>query len=108
MCAVGVQSGSQNARFFRCLKNDGSGTVAKQHAGAAVIPIENTRKDFGAHDQCPLVRAGLDEFLRDRKRVNEAAANSLDVEGRCAFIAEFSCSRQAVLGKTKSGSRWRR
>jgi hypothetical protein len=46
---------------FARRQHHGAGAVAEQHAGGAVVEIENAREHFGADHQHVLVHAGADE-----------------------------------------------
>ena len=54
------------------LEHDGAGAVPEQHAGAAVLPIENARERLGANHQRALVGAGAQEIVGGGERKNEA------------------------------------
>jgi len=54
------------------LEHDGAGAIAEQHAGRAVVPVEDAREGLGADHQRPLVRACAQERVGDRERVDEA------------------------------------
>jgi hypothetical protein len=66
------------------LEHDGARTVAEQHAGAAVVPVEDAREGLCADHQRTLVGAGANELVGDAEGVDEAAADRLQVEGRRA------------------------
>ena len=86
------------------LQHDGAGAVAEQHAGAAVLPVEDAREGFGADDEGALELAGLEEVVGDGERVDEARAHRLHVEGRALGDAEARPgSSRAVAGKVRSG-----
>ncbi len=56
--AVGMQVAGQNAWLVAGLEHHGTGAVAEQHAGGAVVEVEDARKDFRADDQRALGAAG--------------------------------------------------
>ncbi len=41
------------------LENDRAGAVAEQHAGGAILPVEDARECFGADDERAAELAGL-------------------------------------------------
>ena len=49
------------------LQHDRAGAVAEQHAGAAVVPVEDARHGLGADHQHGLGLAGADEVVGDRQ-----------------------------------------
>ncbi len=51
MAAVGVQVAGQDAGLVAGLEHDGAGAVAEQHAGRAVVEVEDAREDLGADHQ---------------------------------------------------------
>ena len=70
-------------------QHHGAGAVAEQHAGAAVLPVEDARVGLGAdHQRRPHLPA-LDEVVGDRQREDEARAYRLHVEGGAAGHAEL-------------------
>jgi hypothetical protein len=60
LAAIGVQAVARMPGFAR-RQHHGAGAVAEQHAGGAVVEIENAREHFGADHQHVLVHAGADE-----------------------------------------------
>ena len=60
------------------------GAVAEQHAGAAVLPVQDARVDLGADHQHAVRLAGADHRVGDRKRVDEAGAGGGEVEAEAA------------------------
>jgi hypothetical protein len=55
MAAIGVQLGGQDAWLLRSAHDDGAGAVAEQHAGGAILEIEDAGEHFGADHQHVLV-----------------------------------------------------
>ena len=51
LAAVGVQHAGVDARLVAGDQHDRAGAVAEQHAGAAVVPVEDAREHFGADHQ---------------------------------------------------------
>ena len=49
--AIGMQLGGQDAGLVGSLEDHGAGAVAEQHAGLAVVPVQDARKHLGADDQ---------------------------------------------------------
>ena len=108
--AVGAQMRGQDAavgwraRLLLRLQHDGAGAVAEQHAGGAVVPVENAREGFGADHQRALERAGAQEIVGGRQRKDEARAHRLQVEGRAMGDAEGGLhghrgGRKSVVGR---------
>ena len=81
MAAVRVQLGGQDAWLGGGRHDDGASAVAEQHAGAAVVEIEDARKHFGADHQHVFMHARLDEAVGRGHRIHEAAADGLHVDG---------------------------
>ena len=79
------------------LQNCRARTVAEQHAGVAICPIDDGRKFFRADDQHRFVGARHDELLADFQRVNESRASRFDVECGGALGADL------VLNQTGRG-----
>ena len=78
--------------------------VAKQHAGAAVPPVEQAREDLGSHDESAPALTARHELVGDRGGVQKAGAGSLYVAKAAPWVTpSFRCSRQAVDGKIMSG-----
>ena len=82
------------------VQHDGAGAVAEQHAGAAVVPVENSREGLGADHQRALERAGAQETVRGGERENEPRAYRLQIEGRAVVDAEsvLDCDRRGREG----------
>ena len=81
------------------LQHDGAGAVAEQHAGAAVVPVEDAREGLGADHQRALERAGAQEIVGGGEREDEARAHRLQVEGRAMVDAEPVLHRDRGRGK---------
>ena len=77
---VSVQMGRHDARNARRRQYDGSGAVAEQHTGAAVVPVDDPGVDFGADHECITCHARRDHPVRDGERIDEPAADGLHVE----------------------------
>jgi hypothetical protein len=67
MGTVGMQGGSQNSRLVRSLEHDRTGTIAEEHAGASIRPVENARKHLGADHQSPSMTSRTNELLGNRQ-----------------------------------------
>jgi len=76
-----------------------AGAIAEQHGRAAIFPIEDPRIYLGADDESAAMLARSYQFVGDRQRIYEAAADRLDIECGAALIPSFACMMQAVLGK---------
>jgi hypothetical protein len=102
--AIGMQLGGKDARGVAGFQHHGAGAVAEQHAGGAVLEIEDAREHFGTDDQRLARGAGADHRIGHRQRVDETRADGLHVEGRAA-VRRPACAAtmQAVDGKTMSG-----
>jgi hypothetical protein len=81
------------------LEHHRSRAVAEQHAGAAVVPIEDARKGLRADHQRALECAGLEQGVDGRKTEHEARAHRLQIEGRAVVDAEPSLNRDRARGK---------
>jgi hypothetical protein len=86
--AVGVEVCGDDAMRFRRLQYDGTGTVAEEDAGAAVLPVEDAGHGLRSHDQRAAGRAGADELVGDADGIDEPGANGLDIEGRTSVDIE--------------------
>ena len=87
------------ARLLLRFEHDGAGAVAEQHAGAAVVPVENSRERLGADHQRALERAGAQEIVRGGQREDEPRAYRLQIEGRAVVDAEPVLHRDRGGGK---------
>ena len=81
MFAVGMQFGGQNAGGVGRFEHHGTRPVAKQHAGGAVVKVQNAAKYFRPNNQGALGRAGFDHAVGHGERVHKAAAHRLHVKG---------------------------
>ena len=78
------------ARF--CLAgahHQGARTVAEQHTGRPVVPIEYSRKRFRANDNGAIGLSQPDEVIGHGQRIDEARTHRLNVERSAAADAEF-------------------
>ena len=62
------------------LQHNRTRPVAKQDAGGAVVPVEETREGFGPDHQRPLVRARDQKLVRRRNREHKPRAYRLQVK----------------------------
>ena len=92
-------------RLLLRLEHDGAGPVAEQHAGGAVVPVEDARKRLGADHQRALVacRRASKPSAR-RQRIDEAGADRLQIEGGAVGDAETGLHRhrgrrEGVVGR---------
>src|ERR1700716_1936840 len=70
------------------VKHDRAGAIAKQHTGAAVVPVENSGECLGADHQRALERAGPQEIVRGGEREDKPRTYRLQVEGSTMVDAE--------------------
>ena len=89
MAAIGMQLAREDARRFARLEHHRAGAVAEKHAGAAVLEVEDARKDFGTNHERLAGHARADHRIGDRQRVDEARAHGLNVERSAAGDAEL-------------------
>src|SRR3970282_114638 len=79
------------------LDQDGAGAIAEQHAGGAVLIVDDRTHDVAADDQGFFVRASAKKLRADGQGVDEAGASAGEVEAPGVFRA------QAVLNETGGG-----
>ena len=70
------------------LQRQGAGAVAEQHAGAAVLPVENAREGLGADHQRGARLAEPQRIVGRRQRKDKPGADRLYVKGGAAVHAE--------------------
>src|SRR5690606_30412390 len=99
VAAVGMHGAGKDAGLVVGAQDDRAGAVAEQHAGRAVLPVENARQRLGADHQRRARLPGADEAVRYGQRVNEAAAYRLHVESHCALVAEALLQQAGGAGK---------
>ena len=78
--AVGVQFAADQAGFVGGAEHHRAGAVAKEHAGAAVVPVEDTTEHFGADNQRAFGHAAADVGVGGGDGVDEAGTDGLQVE----------------------------
>jgi len=98
--AVGGEIGAEDAAIgalaglLLAAKHHRSGPVAEQHAGAAVLPVDQARERFGANHQRGVCLTHADEIVGGGEGVNEASAHRLQVEGDARAGIEFTLDRR--------------
>ena len=107
MAAIGMQVGGEDAGRLARTQHHGAGAVAEQHAGAAVVPVEDAREGLRADHQRGRSDTALDETVGDRHAVDEAGTHRLDVERRSLGHAEFGLHARRRGGKRLVGRRRR-
>ena len=80
--AVDLVREAQDVRLVvgRRRQHHRAGAVAEQHAGGAVLVVDDARHDVGADDERVVVRAARDHLQADRQREGEARAGRAQVE----------------------------
>ena len=81
------------------LQHHGAGAVAEQHAGGAVVPVEDAGEGLRPDHQRALVAAGPQQGVDDRQRIDEARADRLQIEGGAVGDAEPGLHRHGGGGK---------
>ena len=76
------------ARLLLRLQHHRAGAVAEQHAGAAIVPVEDAREGLGTDHQRALEGACAQEIVGGGEREHETGAHGLKVEGRAMIDAE--------------------
>src|SRR5215475_1901705 len=100
----GQNSAVRTVPALRCgVEHDRTGPVPKQHAGAAVTPVDDAREGLRPDDERTLKAPVLEESVGSRKPKNEAGTYRLQVECRPARDAETCldgnrCRREGVVG----------
>ena len=89
------------------LQDDRAGAVAEQHAGAAIVPVEQAGEGLAADHQSGLGLPEHQEVVGDRQRVDEAAAHRLDVECGGVPRAELALHRRGAGREGVVGGRGR-
>ncbi|MNV16337.1 hypothetical protein D3C71_1070940 [compost metagenome] len=96
-----MQLRGQDAGLVGGLQHHGAGAVAEQHAGTAVIPVQDARKHLGADNQRATCAARADEAVGGGQRVHEAAAHGLHIESRRTLGAQIGLHQASRAGKHK-------
>ncbi len=76
-----------------------AGAVAEQHAGAAVLPVQDARIDLAADHQDAARLAGPDHAVGDRQAVDEPGAGRRQVEAEAPRDAQCRLHAQRGGGK---------
>ena len=100
---VRMQVGRQDAGFVARLEHYGARSVAEQHAGAAVAPVDDAGQHFGADNQDGASASGRDEPPGDVQPVDEPAADRLHVECRALPGPQFSLDMAGRAGEDTIG-----
>ena len=95
---VSCQNTGARAIVFTALQHHSARAITKQHAGGAVIEVEDAREHLSAHHQCFAGGPSLDERVSHRQRINKAAAHRLNIK-RCTTGATRLTTRQGRLGQ---------
>ena len=82
VCTIGVDIGREDTRLVGSLHDHSACAIAKQHAGGAVVEIENAREDFRTDHQRTLGRAAFEHGISHRQSIDEAAAHGLHIKRR--------------------------
>ena len=86
--AVAVQMGGEQGRGgvvnLGRAQHHRAGAVAEQHAGAAIVPVEDTRVHFRTDDERGADLAGADHRVGDAEGIDEAGAGGREIEGEAA------------------------
>jgi len=96
--AVGVQVRAHDTGLGRRLEHHGAGAVAEQHRGIAIAPVRNARQRLRTDHKRALRLARLDELVRDRQRVDEAAAGRFDENAGQPRAPSRACSSVPQFG----------
>ena len=99
VAAVGVQMRRQYPGGVRRCEHHRAGTITKEDACSPIVPVEYPRIDFGTDHQRIPDRAALDHQICHRQRVDESAANRLNVERRAAACAQLGLQNARRRGK---------
>ena len=94
-----MQIARQDAWLVARLEHHRAGTIAEQHAGRAIVEIQDAREHFRADHQRALGTAGLDHGIGHGQGVDEAAADRLHVEGGTAGDAQLVLQDGGRRGK---------
>ena len=89
------------------LEDHRPGAVAEEHAGGAVLEVEDAREGLGADHHHPAGEAGAEEGVGLGEGEDEAGADRLDVEGEAARHADRGLHLDRGRGKGLVGGRRR-
>ena len=99
VAAIRMQMGAQDARDRVGFEDHGARPVREQHAGRAVLPIDDARERLGADHECALRFAQAHELVGNAERIEKAGARRLQAERRAAVDAESLLQQRADVGK---------
>ena len=80
MRAIGVKLGGQDARCVAGFEHHGPGSIAKQHAGGAVLEVQDAGEHLGAHHQGLPRRARPNHGVSHGQPVHKARTDRLQVK----------------------------
>ena len=105
VAAVAVQAMGENAMVSGGTgagfgaQHHGTGAIAEQNAGGAILPIEQSRKSFGTDDQRGAVRARRQQRIGDRQGIEKPGTDRRDIEGDAMRHAQFVLDDGGTGGK---------
>ena len=91
----------------RKIDHRGAGAVAEEHAGAAVVPVEDARGGLGADHQRARRELVLEEAVGGGNGIDEARADRLEVERGAVVHAELLLNHRGGGGEGEVGRRGR-
>ena len=99
MFAIGMQPRWPDARLVRPSTTTAPAhAVTKEHAGGAVVEVEDAGEGLGAHHQRAAGGPRADHRVCHGQGIDETRTHRLDVERRQP-LAPMACWKQAVDGK---------
>ena len=98
-----MQHACHDAGFGVRPENHRAGAITEQHCSAAIFPVDDPRIHFGADNQGAAMLARSDQVVGDRQRVNETAADGLNIERGAPLYSQLrlhdaSRARKNVVG----------
>ena len=87
--AIGMQVAGQDAGLIRRFEHHGASAVAKQHAGAAVVPVQDAAENLGADHQRPFGGSVGNHGVGHGQRIHKAAAHGLKIKHGAARHAQL-------------------
>ena len=102
-----MQPMAQHPRLLIGREHNSTRPITKEHAGAAVSPIQNAREDFGTNDQCIADLARLNKQVSSGHGIGKATTNRLYIEGGPAGGANFFLHQTGSGRKNHIGRRGR-
>ena len=91
------------AGMSRGIEHDRAGTVAEQHAGRAVAPIDDARERLGSDHQRALEGSALEQAVRDRKAKTKPEHTACMSNAAPWVMPRPAWTATAVAGKVWSG-----